>query len=86
MTTLNVTLPESLQAFVQGQVARGDFRTASEYLQALVLEDQKRKTPTDLESKLLEGINSGESTPMTKQDWQNLRENLRRRLAQTKST
>ncbi len=81
MTTLNVTLPESLQDFVQEQVARGGYRTPSEYLQSLVIDDQKRQAEAQLEAELLEGINSGEATEMTAGDWEDIRRELRERQA-----
>ncbi len=47
--------------------------------QQLVREDQKRKAQERLEELLLEGLNSGESTPMTEQDWEEIRAEVRQR-------
>ncbi|MDD4888729.1 MAG: type II toxin-antitoxin system ParD family antitoxin [Phycisphaerae bacterium] len=55
MATLNISLPDSLREFVDKQVAKGGYSTASEYMRELV-----RKAARDsLEAKLLEGLNSG---------------------------
>ena len=43
MTTLNISLPESMRKFVETQAAEGEF-TASEYVRHLIRSDQERKT------------------------------------------
>ena len=40
MTTLNISLPEPMRAYVDQQVAQGGYSTASEYIRQLVREDQ----------------------------------------------
>jgi antitoxin ParD1/3/4 len=42
MTTLNVSMPESMRAYVEAQAASGSY-SASEYLRHLIREDQRRK-------------------------------------------
>ncbi len=81
MTTMNISLPESLRRFVETQVANGGYGNTSEYVRALIRDAQKRQAQEKLEELLLEGINSGEATPMTAQDWEDLRQSLRDRLA-----
>ena len=56
MTDIHVTLPDGLQAFVEEQVAQGGYGTASEYLRALVRNDQMRKARERLEALLIEGL------------------------------
>jgi antitoxin ParD1/3/4 len=58
MTSMNVSLPEPLRKFVEAEVSRGGYSTASEYVRELIREDQRRKANDALESKLLEGLNS----------------------------
>lgn len=43
MTTLNVSMPESMRKYVEAQAAEGEF-TASEYIRHLIRIDQERKT------------------------------------------
>ncbi|MEK6746314.1 MAG: type II toxin-antitoxin system ParD family antitoxin [Pseudomonadota bacterium] len=43
MTTLNISIPESMKAYVEAQAAEGDF-TTSEYVRHLIRMDQERKT------------------------------------------
>src|ERR1051326_7981539 len=73
MTELRISLPEALQAFVEKQVAAGGFSSTSEYLSALIRDDQIRKAEARLEALLLEGLESGPAVEMTDDDWDELR-------------
>jgi antitoxin ParD1/3/4 len=57
MTSLNISLPEPLKAYVETQVAKGDFGTPSEYVRDLIRQDKERRTAR-LESELLDALNS----------------------------
>jgi len=59
MASLNISLPQSLKDYVEGQVSQGGCSTPSECLRQLVRQDQKRRAEERLESLLLEGLNSG---------------------------
>jgi antitoxin ParD1/3/4 len=37
MTTLNISLPDDLQAFIEQQIATGSYGTASDYLSHLLM-------------------------------------------------
>jgi antitoxin ParD1/3/4 len=78
---MNISLPESMRAYVEEQVASGSYSTVSEYFRELVRQDQKRKAQQRLEALLLEGLESGTATPMTDQDWQDIRQAVRERVA-----
>ena len=43
MTSLNVSLPETLKNYVEGQVASGDWGTPSEYVRELIRQDKERR-------------------------------------------
>ena len=43
MTSLNISLPEALKDYVEGQVASGDWGTPSEYVRDLIREDKERR-------------------------------------------
>jgi antitoxin ParD1/3/4 len=81
MSTLNITLPETMRDFIEGQVADGGYGTASAYIGALVREAQNRKAKEKIEALLLEGLNSGPSTEMTAQDWEDIRREVHERHA-----
>ena len=78
METMNISLPESMKDFVDRQVSRGGFSSVSEYIRALVREEQKRQASEKLESQLLEGLNS-EGSEMTRADWDELKQRVRER-------
>jgi antitoxin ParD1/3/4 len=75
MTSMNISLPESLKLFVEEQVSNGGYSTASEYLRELIREAQRRKERQELEAKLLAGLQSPTSE-MTADDWTALRERI----------
>jgi antitoxin ParD1/3/4 len=43
MTSLNISLPEVLKNYVEGQVASGDWGTPSEYVRELIRRDKERR-------------------------------------------
>jgi antitoxin ParD1/3/4 len=79
MTTLHISLPDTLGDFVQERVTRGGYKTADDYLRDLIHEDQRRKAQEKLDSLLQEGLDSGPSTPMTAQDWDEIRREVQHR-------
>ena len=52
MTSLNISIPEALKAYVEGQVASGDWGTPSEYIRELIRQDKERRM-SSLEQELL---------------------------------
>lgn len=82
MATMNISLPDQMKAFVETEVAAGGFSTASEYFRELIRNAQRRKDEAQLESLLLEGLRSGDASPMTAEDWADIRRQVRERLAQ----
>jgi antitoxin ParD1/3/4 len=55
MGTMNISLPDSLKAFVDQQVEVAGYGTSSEYVRELIRRDQDRKQLREL---LLEGARS----------------------------
>lgn len=43
MTSLNISLPEALKEYVEGQVSSGDWGTPSEYVRELIRQDKERR-------------------------------------------
>jgi antitoxin ParD1/3/4 len=73
MATVDISLPDSLQEFVQIQVGSGRVLNASDYVLNLIREDERRKAHAALEVLLVEGLESGEATEMTATDWEDIR-------------
>jgi antitoxin ParD1/3/4 len=82
MSTVNISLPEALKVYVDEQVAKGSYGTVSEFFRDLIRQDQKRRAKEDLEARLLEGLESGASTPMSNQDWEQIRLAVQGKIAQ----
>ena len=73
MPSLNITLPDPLQQFVDSELALGRYGSVSDYICGLIRADEKRKMREKLEALLLEGLH-GEDEPLTDQDWSNVRQ------------
>ena len=84
VTSMNISLPESMRTYVEEQVAKGGYGSASEYFRELVRLDKKRKAAERVEAMLLEGLNSGTATQMTDEDWEDVRQAVREKLTKRK--
>lgn len=82
MKTMNVSLPDPMRDYIDRQVQSGGYGSASEYIRDLIRQDQKRKAHEQLETMLLEGLNSGDATQMSDRDWQEIRQAVRDKLNQ----
>src|ERR1700761_5231356 len=83
MQSMNISLPEPLKQFVDGQIAAGRYSSVSEYVRELIRADEKRKAQERLEALLLDGL-SGEETELTKADFQAIRREALAQLAARK--
>ena len=68
MTTMNISVPDDMKAFVEAEMAQEGYASASEYLRTLIRDAQKRRAKRELEAKLREALESGPATPMTRED------------------
>ncbi|MFN6463502.1 MAG: type II toxin-antitoxin system ParD family antitoxin [Nostoc sp. DedVER02] len=84
MNSINISLPESLKAFVEEQVAQGGYSSVSEYLQELIAQDQKCKMQKHVEELLIVGLESGEVIEVNDEWWQQKRTHLINQLHQEK--
>ncbi|MBC1236859.1 type II toxin-antitoxin system ParD family antitoxin [Nostoc sp. 2RC] len=82
MKSINISLPDVMRTYVEEQVASGGYSTVSEYFRELVRQDQKRKAEERLQTLLLEGLNSGSATPLTDQDWDDIRQAVQKKISQ----
>jgi antitoxin ParD1/3/4 len=65
MSSVSISLPDSLRAFVERRTEEQGYETISDYFRALILRDQKRQGEARLERLLLEGLNSGDPIEVT---------------------
>ena len=76
MSTMNISLPDSLKSFVDEQVANRGYSTSSEYLRELIRRDQDRLHLRDL---LLQGAASAPAAEATSAYFDGLRDRVRQR-------
>lgn len=60
MSTMNISLPDTLKSFVDAQVTERGYGTSSEYVRELIRTDQERRQLREL---LLQGAASAPGTP-----------------------
>lgn len=72
MTTMNITLPDEMKAFIEAQMEQDGYASASEYLRSLIRDAQKRRAKQALEAMFREALDSGSATPMTREDWDSI--------------
>jgi antitoxin ParD1/3/4 len=75
-----------MRTYVEEQVAKGGYGSVSEYFRELVRLDRKRKAAERVEAMLLSGLNSGTATPMTDEDWEDVRQAVREKFAKRKGS
>jgi antitoxin ParD1/3/4 len=83
MTTLNISLPDQMRSFIEAQVSGGLYSSASDYVRALIREDQQRQEQLRLESQLLAALESGKFEEMTPDFFERLREQARQASARS---
>lgn len=76
MTTMNISLPEALKAFVDTQVDARGYGTSSEYVRELIRKDQDIQK---LRALLLDGAGSAATVPVTPGYFQGLRDSVKKR-------
>ena len=70
MSTMNISLPDSLKTFVDEQVSQRGYGTSSEYVRELIRKDQERQ---HLRGLLLEGAASAPAGPADASYFEGLR-------------
>lgn len=83
MQSMNISLPDPLKQFVDGQIAQGRYSSASEYVRELIRADEKRKAEDELEAKLLDGLKSPK-TSLTAAEWKEIRAEALAKVASRK--
>jgi antitoxin ParD1/3/4 len=80
VTTLTISLPDSLKEFIEREVETKGYGNVSEYVRGLLREAQEREAKQRLEALLLEGLASGE-VAVTPEFWRGLRSDAATMLA-----
>jgi len=85
MTSMNISVPESMKEFIEDEVSSGGYGTASEYVRELVRDAKKQKEEERIEKLLLEAIESGPASLMTKKDWEAIKQRGLERIQKKKA-
>ena len=86
MTTVTISLPESLKTFIENQLATKGYGNVSEYFRSLLREAQQREEDARLEVLLLEGMESGDPIPLNTEYRQTLLRDLEARRKKKKKS
>jgi antitoxin ParD1/3/4 len=78
-STMNISLPDTMKAFVENTVSTEGYGTASEYIRELIRTDQKRKELERLEQVLAKAI-EGEPAELNDEVWNSLKDRVRANL------
>jgi antitoxin ParD1/3/4 len=73
MTTVTISLPDSLKEFVDAQIATKGYGNVSEYFRSLLREAQQKEADARLEALLLEGLASGDPIPVNEEFWESFK-------------
>jgi len=74
MTTVTISLPESLKAFIDEQLATKGYGNVSEYFRTLLREAKDREEDARLEALLVEGLASGgDDILLNREFWKDLK-------------
>jgi antitoxin ParD1/3/4 len=75
MSTMNISLPETLKSFVDRQVSQHGYGTSSEYVRELIRKDQDR---LQLREKLVAGASSSAAAVADRSYFDGLRNRVRK--------
>jgi antitoxin ParD1/3/4 len=71
MTSMNVSLPDELKAYVDLRLGQDGYSSASEYVRMLIRQDRENKGREQLRAALIQGLNSGELIEADAAYWKN---------------
>jgi antitoxin ParD1/3/4 len=81
MTTVTISMPESLKQFLDQEVATKGYGNVSEYVRGLLRQAQTKDADARLEALLLEGVASGKDIALTEDFWRDLKADAKRLVA-----
>ncbi len=83
MSTMNISLPDELKAFVDQQVGSRGYTSSSEYVRELL---RKERDKEKLRAMILEGVASGRGVVADKAYFDGLRQRIRQQATPARPT
>ncbi|HEY1901058.1 MAG TPA: type II toxin-antitoxin system ParD family antitoxin [Terracidiphilus sp.] len=84
MTTLTISLPDSLKDFIEREVQTKGYGNVSEYVRGLLRNAQAKEADARLETLLIEGLTTGKDIPLSPDFWSELKRDAAKILAKHK--
>jgi antitoxin ParD1/3/4 len=83
-TSMNVSMPRKMRAFIEKRMKAGKFANASEYIRHLVRKDDEAAEVERVRALIEEGL-EGPMVPLDKAEWASIRAEARAGLRKRKS-
>ncbi|CAN5672725.1 hypothetical protein BH20ACI4_BH20ACI4_21100 [soil metagenome] len=71
--TINISIPDSMKAEVEEIIAQEGYGNTSEFFRDLFRDYMKKRQEQKLEALLLEAVENGDFTRLTKDDFENIK-------------
>lgn len=78
--TINISIPDSLKAEIENAIATEGYGNTSEFFRDLARDYLKKRQEKRLEALLLEAMEGGDFSPLTKADFEGIKERGLKRL------
>lgn len=78
--TINISIPDSLKAEIDNAIATEGYGNTSEFFRDLVRDYLKKRQEKRLEALLLEAVDGGDFSALTKSDFEGIKERGLKRL------
>jgi len=86
MTSVTISLPESLKEFIDVEVHTKGYGNVSEYVRGLLRAQQASAADARLEALLLDGLTHGDDIALTPEFWRELKADAAKILVKQKAT
>ncbi len=86
MATLTIKLSKDQRAFIEEHLAETGCKSVDTFIDSLIRAEQRRRAEEKLVRLVREADESGPATPMTREDWDDLKRRVWQRHAQAKET
>ena len=73
-----------MKQYVKKRAGEKQYANPSDYVRSLIRDDQVKRDEERLEQMLIEGLKSGDSIPMTKQAWKELRADVHKEIQKSR--